>query len=179
MRRSKCRRTTKTNDQRLVVQGKPYFSTYFFSQQRMGKESKQNKAGRAITAKSSVPPEASKNGTDAVFSPSVQKELIEEHLPPIGLVFTVIACSGFLLMFAFRDVFATGRNIGGEMDDAYLVGLLLVNFLSRISLCGDFLSVSPSFVFVFSLNFGVPFSNSRNRLSSLTIQRGGSPSRVD
>ena len=46
---------------------------------------------------------------------------LEEHLPPLNLVFTVIACSGFLFMFSFRDVFATGRVIGGSMDEAMLV----------------------------------------------------------
>lgn len=87
----------------------------------MGKASKQ-KAGSAVTAKSPTEPLNSKNSkTDDSLSPAVKKELIAEHLPPISLVFTVIACSGFLLMFAFRDVFATGRNIAGEMDEAYLV----------------------------------------------------------
>lgn len=86
----------------------------------MGKASKQ-KAGSAVTAKSPTEPLNSKNSkTDDSLSPAVKKELIAEHLPPISLVFTVIACSGFLLMFAFRDVFATGRNIAGEMDEAYL-----------------------------------------------------------
>lgn len=46
---------------------------------------------------------------------------VQDHLPPLGLVFTVIACSGFLFMFAFRDVFATGRTIAGPMDEAFLV----------------------------------------------------------
>lgn len=78
----------------------------------MGKASKQ--------AKVATPPR-SKTNANTMSPPTVKKELIEEHLPPICLVFTVIACSGFLLMFSFRDVFATGRNIGGAMDEAYLV----------------------------------------------------------
>ncbi|KAG7339386.1 hypothetical protein IV203_006494 [Nitzschia inconspicua] len=48
------------------------------------------------------------------------KENINDHLPPIFLVFTVMVCSGFLFMYSFRDVFATGRTIGGYRDHAYL-----------------------------------------------------------
>ena len=44
-----------------------------------------------------------------------------DHLPPFFLVLTVMACSGFLFVYSFRDVFATGRNIGGVYDNAYLV----------------------------------------------------------
>ena len=54
-------------------------------------------------------------------SESVPKDVISEHLPPIGLVFTVLACSSILWVFAFRDVFATGRNIAGIYDEAMLV----------------------------------------------------------
>eukprot|EP00536_Pseudo-nitzschia_multiseries_P012757 jgi/Psemu1/244827/estExt_Genewise1.C_5050009 len=43
-----------------------------------------------------------------------------DHLPPLFFVFSVMACSGFLFVYAFRDVFATGRNIGGSPDEAYL-----------------------------------------------------------
>ena len=46
---------------------------------------------------------------------------ISDHLPPFALVLTVMACSGFMFVYAFRDVFATGRNIGGAPDEAYLV----------------------------------------------------------
>ena len=46
---------------------------------------------------------------------------VSDHLPPLVLVFTVMLCSGFLFMYAFRDVFATGRNIGGDVDEAFLV----------------------------------------------------------
>lgn len=83
----------------------------------MGKVSKKVKAGSTSPKASAMAKETMKY--DA--TPTIKKELIEEHLPPIGLVFTIIACSGFLFMFAFRDVFATGRNIGGEIDEAYLV----------------------------------------------------------
>lgn len=85
----------------------------------MGKSSKIVKA--ASTASAKTQPNQDNVTQDVV--PTVKKDLIEEHLPPIGLVFTIIACSGFLFMFAFRDVFATGRNIGGAMDEAYLVRL--------------------------------------------------------
>jgi hypothetical protein len=49
------------------------------------------------------------------------KEDVSDHLPPIFFVFTVLVCSGFLAMYSFRDVFATGRIIGGYRDHAYLV----------------------------------------------------------
>jgi hypothetical protein len=49
------------------------------------------------------------------------KEDVNDHLPPIVFVFTVLVCSGFLAMYSFRDVFATGRVIGGYRDHAYLV----------------------------------------------------------
>jgi hypothetical protein len=82
----------------------------------MGRTSKSTKLAKASAT---VASENSKY--DAI--PEVQKELIAEHLPPIALVFAVVACSGFLFVFAFRDVFATGRNIGGNLDAAYLVSL--------------------------------------------------------
>lgn len=52
---------------------------------------------------------------------SAAEEVAADHLPPIFLIFTVMVCSGFLLVYSFRDVFATGRNIGGAYDHAYLV----------------------------------------------------------
>jgi hypothetical protein len=52
---------------------------------------------------------------------AAHKEDVNDHLPPIFLVFTVLACSGFLFIYSFRDVFATGRVIGGARDHAYLV----------------------------------------------------------
>ena len=68
-------------------------------------------------------------------SPPVTNSKIDvasDHLPPIFLVFTVMACSGFLFVYAFRDVFATGRIVGGVYDNAYLVRLYL--FLSLLRL---------------------------------------------
>jgi hypothetical protein len=65
--------------------------------------------------------------TDAPVKPmdeQVTKELIAEHLPPIGLVFTIMACSSILWVFAFRDAFATGRNIAGPLDEAMLVSTI-------------------------------------------------------
>jgi len=52
------------------------------------------------------------------------KETVAEHLPPLGLIFTVIACSGFLFVYSFRDVFATGKVFGGSMDMAMQVRLV-------------------------------------------------------
>jgi len=50
-----------------------------------------------------------------------QQALIEEHLPPLGLTFLILLCSGFLLVFALRDLLSTGKNIGGSYDEAMLV----------------------------------------------------------
>ena len=52
---------------------------------------------------------------------AARQELILEHLPPLALVLIVLFCSGALLVFALRDLLATGRNIGGTWDEAMLV----------------------------------------------------------
>jgi len=49
--------------------------------------------------------------------------VIEEHLPPLSLVFVVLICSGALLMLAIRDFMSTGRNIAGSWDEAMLVSI--------------------------------------------------------
>jgi hypothetical protein len=59
------------------------------------------------------------------------KEDVNDHLPPIFLVFTVMVCSGFLFMYSFRDVFATGRTIGGFRDHAYLVSTNKIRWQSQ------------------------------------------------
>jgi len=46
------------------------------------------------------------------------------NMPPIGLVYAILFCSGALLMFALRDLLATGRNIAGPWDEAYLVRVM-------------------------------------------------------
>ena len=82
-----------------------------------------------------------------VASSESVKDLAAEHLPPLGLVFTVIACSGILFMFSFRDVFGTGRNIAGGMDEAYLVSHVncgaVTSQSARIFVC-DFLLLTNS-----------------------------------
>eukprot|EP00934_Nitzschia_sp_Nitz4_P000684 Nitzschia sp. Nitz4//scaffold166_size90379//70452//71706//NITZ4_005069-RA/size90379-augustus-gene-0.6-mRNA-1//1//CDS//3329538232//684//frame0 len=80
----------------------------------MGKSSKQTKkdAGPATVKK--------EEATTTTPKQEVVKDVASDHLPPLGLVFTVIACSGFLFVFAFRDVFATGRNIAGDLDETFL-----------------------------------------------------------
>lgn len=50
-----------------------------------------------------------------------KKEVRVLHFAPLPLVFTVLVCSGILWLLSFRDVFATGRPILGEMDEAMLV----------------------------------------------------------
>jgi len=96
----------------------------------MGKASKTKAAAataaaaphRGKTSKETTTTTTTTNGDNEAPSSSAarKKDLASDHLPPIVLVFTVLACSGFLFVYAFRDVFATGRNIGGVPDEAYL-----------------------------------------------------------
>ncbi|VEU33345.1 unnamed protein product [Pseudo-nitzschia multistriata] len=84
----------------------------------MGKSSKA--ASRSKTTKDEASTPVERKAED---SPPASRKVVDvatEHLPPIFLVFTTMACSGFLFVYAFRDVFATGRNIGGVHDEAYL-----------------------------------------------------------
>ena len=78
-----------------------------------------SKASRAKTAK--APAEETKG--DANASKDV---VVAEHLPPIGLVMSVMVCSSIMWVFAFRDTFATGKIIGGPMDHAMLVSVSMV-----------------------------------------------------
>jgi hypothetical protein len=50
-----------------------------------------------------------------------KQQVIEEHLPPLVLTFIILACSGFLLVFALRDFLSTGKNIAGKWDESMLV----------------------------------------------------------
>ena len=81
--------------------------------------------GKSKTAKKAAATMVKKEAeTDAPVKPmdeQVTKELLAEHLPPIGLVFIIMVCSSILWVFAFRDVFATGRTIAGPLDEAMLV----------------------------------------------------------
>jgi len=73
-------------------------------------------ASRSKTTKDLSKPE-----DELKSEPTTEKtDVASDHLPPIFFVLTVMACSGFLLVYAFRDVLATGRNIGGVPDEAYL-----------------------------------------------------------
>ena len=103
----------------LMVQKPSHWET---TDKTMGKASKSSvKAGNVVSKKQQDPIDS----PGGVSSDKASKNVSAEHLPPIGLVFVVIACSGFLLMFAFRDIFATGRIIGGAMDEAMLVRHIL------------------------------------------------------
>ena len=59
----------------------------------------------------------------AMASPAVNKKeiVLEDHLPPLALVLTVILCSGLAWILGLRDLMATGKPFLGEMDHAYLV----------------------------------------------------------
>ena len=56
--------------------------------------------------------------------PVVKKELVlEDHLPPLALVFTILICSGAAWVLGLRDLLATGKSFLGPIDAAYLVSL--------------------------------------------------------
>jgi hypothetical protein len=65
-------------------------------------------------------------GTSHSTRSTTSVKTVNDYLPPLPLVMTIIACSGFTFLYAFRDVFATGRVIGGAVDDAFLVRRLFV-----------------------------------------------------
>jgi hypothetical protein len=51
----------------------------------------------------------------------IQKQLAEEHLPPLFLVAVVLMCSGPLFVLAMRDFSSTGKIIAGAWDAALTV----------------------------------------------------------
>ena len=80
----------------------------------------QTKASTATTTKRSKKELA----TDSKAIPTGP---VEEHLPPLPLVFFVLFCSGFLLLFGLRDFMMTGRNIMGNMDEKFLVSIYFLS----------------------------------------------------
>jgi hypothetical protein len=87
----------------------------------MGKTSKV--ARRSSESKEAVNNVVAKESSLVGRSDSpLSKDLVAEHLPPLGLVTIVMACTGILWVFAMRDVFATGRIIAGHHDAAMQVG---------------------------------------------------------
>lgn len=96
----------------------------------MGKSSKSKAAAKNAAIENTPKNKANETMTksdETKTKQPVSKEIVAEHLPPLPLVFTIIACSGVLFVFSFRDVFATGRNVGGEMDEAMLVRNIFLN----------------------------------------------------
>ena len=84
--------------------------------------------GKSKSTKTAARGKMAKEPSKTKSAAPKQEVDVSDHLPPLVLVFTVLLCSGFLFMYAFRDVFATGRNIGGDVDEAYLVSLVLHNY---------------------------------------------------
>jgi hypothetical protein len=76
---------------------------------------------KADDGESATEKEAQKTQLDAKIKASKVAELKEMHLTPLPLVITVLICSGALWVFALRDFIATGRVIGGAMDEAMQV----------------------------------------------------------
>ena len=70
-----------------------------------------------------------KSGTGTTKTQSAARPVIaEEHLPPLVLISTVLVCSGTLWVLGLRDMIATGRNILGSMDGAYLVRRMTMDY---------------------------------------------------
>ena len=60
----------------------------------------------------------------AANGPAEAATLADAQLPPLSLVRAVLLCSGFLTLLALRDLMTTGRNLLGDIDEAYLVSPL-------------------------------------------------------
>ena len=59
----------------------------------------------------------------------------EEHLPPLGLAFVVLLCSGFLLVLNLRDFATTGKNLLGDWDESLLVRLKKNLYFLFLNIC--------------------------------------------
>jgi hypothetical protein len=77
--------------------------------------------GQVKAAKQSKTSKAYEEITKEPNREKTQKEVVEEHLPPLLLTIIVLLCSGGLLMFSMRDAISTGKNIAGSFDEAMLV----------------------------------------------------------
>lgn len=89
----------------------------------------------SLKAASKSPPSKKASDEDKAKNEQVRKEqheqLVAEHLPPLALVFTVLACSGALWILAMRDVLATGRVIAGVWDEAMLLFTKSMEFFNN------------------------------------------------
>jgi hypothetical protein len=65
--------------------------------------------------------EEAKNAVKDAQKSAEKAPLGLDHLPPLPLVFVVLACSGLLWVFVLRDFLATGKIIAGAWDEAMLV----------------------------------------------------------
>ena len=84
-------------------------------------QAKNNKQGAALAEdKKNVVPSATTT-TNTTPTTSAKNALAEAHLPPLFLVGATLLCSGFLLVLALRDFCTTGRNLLGDIDEAFLV----------------------------------------------------------
>lgn len=85
-----------------------------------------NKHKPQETVKAGKQPRATGDPTD-VKKPSADKisrsSVVEEHLPPLSLVFFVFVLSGPLFVLGLRDMLATGKVVAGTFDGAMQVRL--------------------------------------------------------
>lgn len=89
----------------------------------MGRTSK-HKAQDPVKMESSSKAAKASDPKDPIKPP--RELLAQEHLPPLSLVCCVLVCSGFLFVLGLRDFLATGKNILGPLDEAFLVRIDLV-----------------------------------------------------
>lgn len=101
-----------------------------------------------------------------------RKEMIDDHLPPLSLVLTVLLCSGALSVLAMRDFAATGKNILGSIDEPMLVNALMMEFVMISSYTHYF---SHSHEYSFSQNqpigLNMPKDGSRHRAALARFNR--------
>ena len=65
-----------------------------------------------------------KNKLEKEVKEKLRQKAVNAYFPPLPLVLTILICSGFMWMLAFRDMMATGKSLIGPMDDAFLVSFI-------------------------------------------------------
>jgi hypothetical protein len=140
---------------------------------KSAKTASQSKMSKDLTTKDEV--------TSKPTAATKTKDAVSDHIPPLPLVITVMACSGFLFVYAFRDIFATGRNIGGDPDEAYLVSLFSMSWIISLYVIPFLCSEIVQFAYSLTHPFRRNFSNRRLQTHSLslTTKKAGSRNRAD
>lgn len=126
---------------------------------------------KSSNAKSSSAADGAVTTTTPMTSTNKNNALADAHLPPLGLVAATLLCSGFLLVLALRDFCTTGRNLLGNVDEAFLVRRQSIHKIER-QRRRFFLTLL--FLF-FILLFGQYISSTQNPRIGTTIHKVGNP----